>query len=297
MPSHFASLDKARSFLLLNARLIDRLRFRFHWEEGSAEAVLQALKAYQNPDGGFGHALEPDIRCPHSQPVPLEVALDVIAETGLRDKQLEEGMVQWLKASSLPQGGWPIIRGDAAGWPLSPWWEGLDASAPSINPTGTLLGLLYRSGWTELAGQDWFQAAERSAWRMLERDPDREPQGYHEAVHWIAFLNAAPDRERAEPLLRRLDAWLQKPGVIGLDFHAEGYVHKVLDWAPEPNAYARRFIGDVAVEEHLDAMEREQEEDGGWPMSFPALSPAAEMEWRGVVTLQRLLTLRAYGRL
>jgi hypothetical protein len=94
-----------------------------------------------------------------------------------------------------------------------------------------------------------------------------------------------------------LDDWLRKPGVIGLDFHAEGYVHKVLDWAPAPDAYARSFIADSVLEEHLTALEHSQSDDGGWPLSWPALSPAAEMEWRGYLTLQRLLTLRAYGRL
>jgi hypothetical protein len=191
MPSNAVLLEKARSFLDLNARLLDRLRFRFHWEGGSAEAVLQALRAYQYPDGGFGQALEPDIRCPRSQPVPMEIALDILAETWLRGHALEEGISRWLEAASLPGGGWPVIRADAAGWPLAPWWQGLDDAVPSLNPTGSLLASLYRHGRPELAGQSWFQAAERTAWALVEESGGREPSGVLSRRH---SLDRLPDR-------------------------------------------------------------------------------------------------------
>ena len=43
--------------------------------------------------------------------------------------------------------------------------------------------------------------------------------------------------------------------------------------------------------------------DGAWPPNwnwlglFPEDWPQAELEWKGVLTLQTLLTLRSYGRL
>jgi hypothetical protein len=35
----------------------------------------------------------------------------------------------------------------------------------------------------------------------------------------------------------------------------------------------------------------------GWPINWTAVSPACELEWRGWMTVQRLKTLKAYGRL
>lgn len=52
-------------------------------DEGPAGAV-DAVLAYRNSDGGFGHGLEPDKRCPASLPVDLERALDVLIEAGDR---------------------------------------------------------------------------------------------------------------------------------------------------------------------------------------------------------------------
>jgi hypothetical protein len=67
----------AEQFILREARLLDRHRFSFRFRGGDAGAVVASVRAYQNGDGGFGHALEPDLRGPSSQPVPLEHALQI----------------------------------------------------------------------------------------------------------------------------------------------------------------------------------------------------------------------------
>src|SRR5690242_7924367 len=71
-------LKQARDFVLRNARLLERATFAAHFEGASAPPVLRALAAYQNPDGGFGLALEPDKRDPNSQPVDVQFALETM---------------------------------------------------------------------------------------------------------------------------------------------------------------------------------------------------------------------------
>ena len=78
---------------------------------------------------------------------------------------------------------------------------------------------------------------------------------------------------------------------------ATGYVKKALDWAPTPEHPLRAFFRADEITANLDALVAEQRPDGGWPISWPALSPGCELEWRGWVTLDALLTLRANGRL
>src|SRR5262249_44348145 len=55
-----------------------------------------AVAAYRNADGGFGHALEPDTRCPGSQPLAIAFALSVLDETDAWDPGLAEGACEWL---------------------------------------------------------------------------------------------------------------------------------------------------------------------------------------------------------
>ena len=47
----------AADFIWRNARLLDRLRFAYHFLDGTQTAVLNSLRCYQNQDGGFGHAI------------------------------------------------------------------------------------------------------------------------------------------------------------------------------------------------------------------------------------------------
>jgi hypothetical protein len=50
------------------ARLLDCRRFELLFEGADAEPVLDAVRAYRYPDGGYGHGLEPDLGAPESQP-------------------------------------------------------------------------------------------------------------------------------------------------------------------------------------------------------------------------------------
>src|SRR5262249_28395159 len=76
-------LARAEEFIWSNARLLERRLFARLFKGAPAEPVLAALRAYQNEDGGFGNALEPDKRCPDSQPVDQEVALHVLDDVGM----------------------------------------------------------------------------------------------------------------------------------------------------------------------------------------------------------------------
>ena len=69
------AINQSKGFIYQNGRLLERYLFATFFEkgvQGSKEACLKALLAYQNPDGGFGNGIEPDLLCPDSSaPVPL----------------------------------------------------------------------------------------------------------------------------------------------------------------------------------------------------------------------------------
>jgi hypothetical protein len=51
------------------------------------------------------------------------------------------------------------------------------------------------------------------------------------------------------------------------------------------------------IEAELDRIEAEQGDDGGWSVDFASYSPAAELEWRGHITVKVLALLKRNGRL
>jgi hypothetical protein len=63
--------DAAADFLAASARVLDRRVFERLFSGGAAAPVRDAVAAYRNADGGFGHALEPDCRAAASQPAAV----------------------------------------------------------------------------------------------------------------------------------------------------------------------------------------------------------------------------------
>src|SRR4029453_5752503 len=109
-------LEGAAGFVWRSGRLIDRHRLAHLFLGGERAPVLAALAAYQNPDGGFGNALEPDLRGPGSQPEPVEVAFWVLDEVGAMDDPMVAAACDWLGAGATPGGGGAVVlpspRGD-----------------------------------------------------------------------------------------------------------------------------------------------------------------------------------------
>ncbi len=59
-------LTAGREFILRQGRLLERRLFATCFEGAPATGVVDVLRGYRNDDGGFGHGLEPDKRCPAS---------------------------------------------------------------------------------------------------------------------------------------------------------------------------------------------------------------------------------------
>jgi hypothetical protein len=70
-----------------------------------------------------------------------------------------------------------------------------------------------------------------------------------------------------------------------------------LDIAPLATSRWRGLFAATLIDAHLDRLQKDQQADGGWPITWEPPSQAAVAEWRGVVTLAALRTLTSYGRL
>lgn len=282
----------ARRYLSRNARLLERRRFEFLFDGGSAEPVLHVLRGYRNPDGGFGNALEPDLRGGGSQPQPAELALWILDEIDAFSDPMVTGLCDWLAANGNPDGGLPFVLPSVKDAPRAPWWQpdmGPGGRAvSSINPTGPIAGLLSRHG----VEHPWVTAATEYCWRTIEGLTDVSA---YDALTTLAFLERAADRDRAEAEFARLAEQLLK--TVALDPDAEGHVHSPVDFAPRPDAMARQLFSGAEVDRHLDALIDRQQDDGGWAPNFPMWTPVVATEWGGWLTLATLKTLRAYGRI
>ena len=282
------SFAAARTFILGNARLLDRRRFAFRFEDGGAADVVTALRPYQNADGGFGNALEPDLRGPESEPVPLEHALQTLDEVGDFDAQIVQRSCDWLSTVTTESGGIPFVLPGVVDSPHAPWW--VPTGKPSLNPTAGIAGLLHKHD----VKHPWLSAATTYCWDALSESVG--DLGPDDAISVLGFLEYAPDRERALEAFERVAERILADLVV-LDPSATGYVKTPLDFAPHPDRLAARLFDDTTIARHLDVVSSRQEDDGGWPITWEPPSAAAVLEWRGFVTFKSLELLDNYGRL
>ena len=99
-------IGKAVQFLAASARVVDRRRYERLFEGGDgAPPVRDAVAAYRNPDGGFGHALEPDGRAPASQPAAVELALRICTRPACGTRFWSPGRVPRSRPPPRPKAG------------------------------------------------------------------------------------------------------------------------------------------------------------------------------------------------
>jgi hypothetical protein len=108
-----------------NARPLDIARWQYHFENGNKEAVLSVLSAYQNEDGGFGNAIEPDLWNPNSSPYSTHIAINILEEIKFRDRNHDfiKKILKYLEATSDFDGEyWTTIISSNKNYPHAPWW-------------------------------------------------------------------------------------------------------------------------------------------------------------------------------
>ena len=281
--------DAAATFIAVHARVVDRRRFQRMFGDGPAGPVRDAVAAYRNADGGFGHALEPDCRAAASQPAAVEMALRVMDLAGAWDERLVRDAVDWLSAIAPAAGGAAFVETSVSQGPHAPWWVPEEGHPASLIQTGQIAGLLYARGFAH----PWLDRATAVMWSRI--DALTEPSAY-EMFGVFAFLEQVPERDRAEAAVDQVGPLLFSRGLVALDPAAEGEAHSPLDFAALPGSIARRLFDADTIDAHLDHLAGAQREDGGWMFNWPSWSPAAEADWRGFITVDALRVLRANGR-
>jgi hypothetical protein len=290
MEDAFAAADR---FLHREARLVERRLFATCFLGASPIGVIGALRGYQNDDGGFGHGLEPDKRCPASLPIDVEAAFQAYAtagatETGLIQRACDflAGVAERAGAGGAVPLAFPVIEQ----FPRAVHWAEWTYT-PGLNPTAGLAGRLYRLG----VQHPWLEEAAAYCWRQLEAGQLIDDA--HELAEVFVFLEHAPDRDRADKHAEALAGTLAEVNMFRLDPAADGYGLTPLHLAPQPGSRWRTLFTETQIDGHLDKLVADQQPDGGWPITWEPPSEAALLEWRGIVTLEALRTLTAYARL
>ncbi|HRW48996.1 MAG TPA: hypothetical protein P5333_15870 [Caldilinea sp.] len=297
-------LAAARNYLLHTARPLEAARYHYHFAGGDAGEVMAALAPFRTDSGGYGHALEPDLRTPAPSALATSVALQIAEEVAApASHPAVAGAIDYLLATfDSSTARWRIIPPEAETAPHAFWWaaDGLDERFGHfwMNPRAELLGCLWR--YAEPERVPWLHATTEAL--LAELAEVHEPLAGNDLLcaMRLATTPQVPAVLR-DPLLARVRADMLRS--VETDPARWGdYVLRPLEVAPAPDSPFADLFPD-AIQANLDYLVEMQGDDGAWApvWSWAPLDAAAwaqaEREWKGVLTLAALRELAAWGRI
>jgi hypothetical protein len=292
--------EKAVNILKHQARPLEYAMYQYYFESGPAEAVLSALAAFQNTDGGFGHGLEPDIRLSDSSVIATTLAFQRFRELHTRaDHPLVVDACRYLREMyHAPTTNWPIIPPNVDDAPHATWWYPRDELATSLsNPRAEIAG--YLNDYPEHFPAEMRQQVTQAVIDYLLAHPDEMEM--HDMLCYIRFS------ETPSLLTQTRDRVLAKLTQIA-NHMVERDPTKWREYGLPPLSIITRPDSPLAagfadsLQHNLDFVIESQGENGAWmpPWSWgdlwPETWPKARQEWSGVLTLNNLRILQAFGR-
>ena len=287
---------KARDFILTNARMIERRLFEFYFANGDMNGVFHAVYAYRNPDGGFGHGLEPDTASPESQPLFSIMALETLDEVGYLTKEIIlRDFMPYFKNITTEKGGVPWMFRPKSDYPCEGHFKTVKEWA-ALSTTAPLLGVLEKYD-IEIP---WMKKAEEFVWSEFERIQNKHVFCYLCVPRWLTFLINTRSKEKANKRIGNLKKWILADGVICNDKSDDGWglygKPNSLNYANSTESILYSMFSKETIESDLQTLIEKQKEDGRWDTWY-GISEGTKLEWAGIQTLWALKTLKNYNKI
>ncbi len=296
------SYARARSWLFTYGRKIDQARWLFHFEHGSADAVTEALATYHNADGGFGRALEPDVRRDESSVLATTVALQILREVGADDShpltQSAIGyLIEQLDRDTL---AWMNVPANVDDAPHAPWWDSPEKPTTfTANPGGEIVDHFHH--YTSLVPAELLAQLTDAAIAFVR--PNADDLSMHDlfCCHGLSQISVLPSQMRDE--LFNLARKQFKRLVETNPAKWTTYCMRPLQAADSPDSpYMADF--EEAVNVNLDYLIDTQQADGCWPPNWtwgdtqhPEAWEQSKRDWQGAIIVGHLRMLYAFDRL
>lgn len=298
--------EALRGWMLRNARPLDLARYRYHFEDAGMAPVLVALAAYQNEDGGFGSALEPDNWNPESNPLTTWFATAMLEEIGLEDGDhpVVQGILRYLDSGQdFRDGRWADTVPSTNEHPHAPWWSYDGNAQVRYNPTAALAGFIIRYAQQ---GSGLLRSAEDIAWQAVEAFYANETQDMHELRCYIQLADACEAAGRGDlfeidALRQAIAGWLDR--VVTQD-----RAKWETNYACMPSMFLHSRTSPYypalrdAAEDEASFLLRTQRPDGTWLIlwswnAYPEAWAISKHWWTAHLVIENLCYLKGFDAL
>lgn len=293
------------TYLTTNARPLDLALYNFHFDNGPQQAVIKALAAYQNEDGGFGNGIEPDFQMPDSSPLGTTLAFQYLAK--LRNpgatSLVHKAIAYLIQTYDRQKNGWNIVPKAINNYPHAPWWE-YEHSRQGFgwgNPGAEILGYLLQH--RALVHDDTSLSeiiTKRALERLHELTRQNEPD-FHELLCYIRLYQRA-DQQLQTHIHQPLADLITK--VVNLNPTEWGsYVATPLTFVKSPDSPFISLFDHQLIKANLDYLKQtivngnHWEPTWDWGGDHPESWAQAKQAWSGKLTVETVMILRAFGEI
>lgn len=300
------SLDKfelAKKFIYRNARPVDKQLFALYFEEGSYESVISELSKYQNPDGGFGKALEPDFRLKASSPMATSVGFQYCIELNIDPEHpLVKSAIDYLVNTYCSQHGfWPSTFMDVNEEPHAPWWHlenvALLDKPDWANPSAELVGYLHK--YKKNVPLNFLDVVTKHTQKYV--DSINQVKTFWPHVYNLMCWERA-SKHLPEPLksnvIDELKRYFAELGPLTADMLKEV---RALWISPSPNSILYKLSPCLAEDLFDDEIARQSADGGWWPTwewgQYEEVWQVAKREWAGKITVDSLCALKRFEKI
>ena len=293
-------LKRMSEWINKNGRPLDKAIINNVFYDGDKAAVVNALKAYQNDDGGFAHGLEPDFQTPISNPIDTWTAINYIVLLDLIDPILISSVLDYLKHTNHKKDSLYFISipeiNDA---PHAPWWHFNEEEAiAGYNPSATLYAFILRF---EDKQSDFYSETLESALKMVRHVVTKDSIEMHELRNLLEFYNRCHpvlDLEMFRVfLLDVLDKTIEKDAAKWYST----YCLKPLDLFFNQNDLGfDRY--EALLRENLERALKQRNDEGifdltwSWKDYDPSGFKIAEKAWKSIVACEYLLKANHFNK-
>jgi hypothetical protein len=292
------AFGQAVDFMNVKARPLERAMLAYEFGQGSAETVVEELIQYRNEDGGFGYGLEPDLRTAASSAYATTIAMQylVLLPDEAAKEPAEEALAYFRSTYDAAGQGWDLIPEAAEEAPRAPWWgyESVRTRPHWGNANAEIAGYFLRYG--SESDRNFAEALTETAIQKLEEVKQLE---FHELLCYLRLARFVASEQYG-----RMEPWLQasvQSNVVTDPAKWTGYGLQPIKVVTSPDSPYADMLSE-AVQANLDFAVSKQTPEGCW---MPEWSwgqdekewAEAHTEWCGVLTLEKLRVLKAFGRI
>ena len=298
------AFQNAKSFIMEQGRALDQQLFAYHFEGGVQAEVIEALSHYQNDDGGFGQALEPDLRTPLSSVYTTSQGLHILREVGAisADKIVQAAISYLINTYDSEQEMWHIIPVAALEAPHAGHWDFIIGEGFAEFFVVLRAGLAgHLSHYADIVPSKFPAKVSGAVLEHLLNTPD-------ENLNWIyliwSYLGLLEGQALPEPQRNQILQKLRRSVPHHIKKNTEEWtIHgfSPINLAPSPAGPLAEIIDQKMLNDNLDYDIESQLPDGTWALDWSWGNKKqwaqVEREWKAHLAISKLQSLRAYGRI